>query len=267
MPDPFSDAAAWRRPDARGADAVRWRPLLDAARTREFVVDLVEVAAGGRTPVAMHRQAEVDYVVAGRARTVVAGAVTEVGPGTCLYHPPGARHTLEAAGDGPLRYVRTFACERLPAPVRAVDAPDDAGTSPAWVGREETAAWRAVEPTKGMKIRVKRLLDRGVELMAGVCEFDPGVHYTRHWHDQPEIYVVLDGAGVVYRGDAAIEVAAGGTLYLASREVHGLDSLAATPLRLFWVYGCETAGHTVNWTPVEPIYERARRAGAPGSDA
>jgi quercetin dioxygenase-like cupin family protein len=265
----------WRAGDAPGWEHVSAKRLLDPARggARELVVDLLELPAGAGMPPLAHAQAAVDYVLAGRARVVLDGgpAVT-LAPGACLYHPAGAAHAVQALGDAPVRWVRTFACERRPPPVRPLAGPlagaPPGAAAPAAapaVGRVEAPAWRAVEPVKGLKIRVKRLLDRGVEMMAGVCELDPGVHYTRHWHDQPEIYVVLAGAGVVYRGDEELEVGAGTALHLASREVHGLDSLAAAPLRLFWVYGCETAGDTINWTPVEPIYERARRAGAPGS--
>jgi mannose-6-phosphate isomerase-like protein (cupin superfamily) len=98
-----------------------------------------------------------------------------------------------------------------------------------------------------------------VELMAGICEFDAGIHYTRHFHDQPEIYYILAGSAIVYKGDDEVRMAPGSALYLGSREVHGLDSIGEQPLKLFWVYGCETAGSVINWTPVEAIYEEARR--------
>jgi len=32
------------------------------------------------------------------------------------------------------------------------------------------------------------------------------------------------------------------------------------PLRIFYVYACETAGHAINWTRVEEIYTAVRRA-------
>ena len=214
-------------------------------------------------PLHAHRQAEVDYVVSGEARIHAGDAVADVAAGVCIYHAPGAAHAVEALGAAPLRYVRTFACERLAPPPERVPQPAPGAPAP-WIGRPDSVAWRAVEPSKGLQIRVKRLVDRGVEVMAGVCEFDPGVHYTRHFHDQPEIYVVLAGSGVVYKGDEEVEVGPGAALYLTSREVHGLDSLGDEPLSLYWVYGCETAGDRINWTPVEPVYERARPRAARG---
>lgn len=251
------EAVGWQAPRDPAWAALRWKALLDRGRgAREFVFGLAEVAPGGRLPPHAHRQAEVVYVVSGRARVTAGDAAVEVGPGACVYHPPGIGHGLEAAPAGPLRYLRTFACERLGQPVR----PRRRRPGPAIeAGREQTAAWRVVEPGKGLTIRVKRLLDRGVEVMAGIAEFDPGVHYTRHFHDQPEVYFVLAGTGIVHTGRGEVPVGPGAALYLASREVHGVDSLGHEPLRLFWVYGCETAGHRINWTPVEPVDAPARQ--------
>jgi quercetin dioxygenase-like cupin family protein len=240
---------SWRRFPEPGWEALRWTDLLSRSRgsSAEFVVRLAEVTAGGRVPPHAHRQAEVTYVLSGRAR---GHGGEEVAPGSCAYHAPGAPHGWEVIGADPLRYLSTFACERAHEPVERTEATSG---SPACIGVEDCVAWRAVEPSKGLKIRVKRLLDRGVELMAGICEFDAGIHYTRHFHDQPEIYFILAGSAIVYKGDAEIRVDPGSALYLGSREVHGLDSIGDEPLKLFWAYGCETAGHVINWTPVEPV--------------
>ena len=51
---------------------------------------------------------------------------------------------------------------------------------------------------------------------------------------------------------------AGSAVYIGSRTVHGADSLGQEPLAPLYVYGCETAGHTINWKPVEEIYADVR---------
>jgi quercetin dioxygenase-like cupin family protein len=244
----------WQRVAEPGWEALHWTELLSRSRgsSKEFVVRRAEVTAGGRVPPHAHRQAEVIYVLSGRAR---GHDGEEIMPGSCVYHAPGSLRGWEVMADAPLRYLSTFACERLQEPVARTDA---TSAGPACVGVEECVAWRAVEPSKGLKIRVKRLLDRGVELMAGICEFDAGIHYTRHYHDQPEIYFILAGSAIVYKGDSEVRMDPGAALYLASREIHGLDSIGDEPLKLFWAYGCETAGHVINWTAVEPIYAEAR---------
>jgi mannose-6-phosphate isomerase-like protein (cupin superfamily) len=95
-------------------------------------------------------------------------------------------------------------------------------------------------------------------MIAGIGDIDPGTHYTRHFHDQPEIYYILGGEGIVWVGDEEVAVRRGSTLYIDSRVVHGADSLGREPLSIFYVYGCEAAGHAVNWTAVEEIYAEPR---------
>jgi mannose-6-phosphate isomerase-like protein (cupin superfamily) len=56
-----------------------------------------------------------------------------------------------------------------------------------------------------------------------------------------------------------VDVAAGSALYIEPRVPHGADSLGEEPLGMFYVYGCETAGHEVNWTAVEDVYTGSRR--------
>ena len=244
----------WRDFPEPGWDGVREKALVHSSK--EFVFSVVEARPGAYVPLHAHRQAETDYVVAGSARLRTRGRVVDVRRGSCLYFAPGAPHELEVIGADSLVYLRAFACERHGPPVEAIvgaDAPEQV------ISAESDVDWRSVEPSKGMRIRVRRLLDHGVEMMAGIGELDPGVHYTRHYHDQPELYFILAGEGVLQGAEAETEIGPGTAVYLGSREVHGIDSVGHEPLRLLWVYGCETAGHRVNWTPVEPIYAEARR--------
>lgn len=258
MPTALShvESVPWRDLSASGWEGVREKVLVGASR--EFVLGLVDARPGARVPLHAHRQAEIDYVVSGGARLRMGERVVDLGPGTCVYVAPGAPHSLEVVGSEPLSYLRTFACERLEAPVQRVAITEGGAPGQPSITAERDVTWRSVESSKGFRIRVKRLLEGEREVMAGVGELDPGVHYTRHYHDQPELYVVLDGEGVLQGADSETELGPGTAVYLRSREVHGVDSIGATPLRLFWVYGCETAGHQVNWTPVEPIYAEAR---------
>ncbi len=262
MPTALShvESVPWRELSASGWEGVREKVLIGApaGASREFVLGFVEAQPGARVPLHAHRQAETDYVVSGSARLRMRERVVNVGPGTCVYLAPGAPHALEVVGSEPLCYLRTFACERLEAPVERIAIADDGTLAEPSITAERDVAWRSVEPSKGFRIRVKRLVENAVEVMAGVGELDPGVHYTRHYHDQPELYFILAGAGVLQGADSEAELVPGSAVYLRSREVHGVDSIGDTPLRLLWVYGCETVGHRVNWTPVEPIYAEAR---------
>jgi len=244
--------------------SLRLKPLLEErGGSSPFVFGLAELPPGESVPSHATRQAEVDHILSGRARVRMAGTMVDLSEGSCIYHPPGAPRSIEPAGPEPLRYSYTFATERLgqvidPGPVASPGPPREK----TWLTWEETEDWVPVETSKGLRIRIKRLTDRGrrVEVIAGIGELDPGVHYTRHYHDQPEIYYIRGGEGIVYVGDAKHRVRRGSVLYIGGGVVHGADSVGSEPLVIFYVYGCEVAGHEVNWTPVEEIYADVRNA-------
>jgi mannose-6-phosphate isomerase-like protein (cupin superfamily) len=80
-----------------------------------------------------------------------------------------------------------------------------------------------------------------------------------HYHDQPEIYYIESGEGIVYVDGSEVPVRPGSCLDIGGKVVHGADSLGTEPLAIFYVYGCERAGHTVNWTAVEEIYDTPKK--------
>jgi mannose-6-phosphate isomerase-like protein (cupin superfamily) len=193
----------------------------------------------------------------------------ELGPESGVYFPAKTPHSIEVLGFEPLRYVYTYACEKLGQTVdmkvvegkaTGVDLPNVGSTR--WALREEIEPWMAVESSKGMKIRAHRLFDsqRGSshEMIAGIGVIDPGIHYSLHYHDQPEIYYIVSGRAILYVKDSAIEVFPGSTIYIGGRVVHGVDCIGEEPLRIYYIYGTEIVGQKVNWTPVEDIYTEVR---------
>ena len=91
-------------------------------------------------------------------------------------------------------------------------------------------------------------------MAVGTFLLPSGIHYTLHYHDQPEIYYTLSGRGTIYLGDTKIEASTGSVIYIGKRIVHGADVLGSDPLHMYWVYGTEIMGQNFNWTPVEDIY-------------
>jgi quercetin dioxygenase-like cupin family protein len=266
-----ADAVGWETGGEAGLRTGRWKELLTLPRagSREFLFGLAELGAGQRAPLHTQRHAKIDYVLAGRGRYRVGPEVVELGPGACVYLPGGLPRAVEALGAEPFRYAYTYACERLGHGVEWLAAEEPAAgpavlphrTHRTWMRWEDTAAWQPIEPSKGLRGRFRRVMDpaRQVELIAGIAEIDPGIHYTRHYHDQPELYYILAGRGTVYLGEDRVAASAGSALYIGGGVVHGADSLGDEPLRIFYVYACETAGHAINWTPVEEIYTEVRR--------
>jgi mannose-6-phosphate isomerase-like protein (cupin superfamily) len=257
------EAISWQLDPAH--PGVRSRRLLDRSRgrSRVFEFGLREIDPGAELPLHATAQAELVFVLGGRAGMRIGGTRVELGARASAYVRPGMPRAVEALGPEPLRYAYTYACERLGHDTRRRPVPPErAGETPpeTWLRWEETREWAPVEPSKGLRVRFRRVMDpeRRVEMIAGIGDIDPATHYTRHFHDQPEIYYILGGEGIVWVGEEEVPVRRGSTLYIDSRVVHGADSLGREPLSIFYVYGCEVAGHAVNWTAVEEIYAEPR---------
>jgi succinyl-diaminopimelate desuccinylase len=249
---------------------VRVKDLLAPGRVpdgAEFRFGLTELGPGARADLHRHEHAKIDFVVSGTAAVRIGRERVTLESGDCIYFPPDLPHGAEAVGGAPLILASTYACERRGLAVEWRPVPADVAAAAAapyqtWLRWSETRPWTPIEPEKGLRIRFKRVMDpeRYVELIAGVAELDPMTHYTRHWHDQAELYYILSGYGLVYVEASAHEVGPGSAVYIPARGVHGADSLGATPLRILYVYGCERVGHVINWTPVEEVYAEPRPA-------
>ncbi len=253
------DDVSWETSREPGLGAVSTKLIFDeAAGSKAFRFGLARLAAGGATAPYVRPDAELIYVAEGTARIGIGGKEVTLGPRSCIYFPPNLRRSISAIGHEELRFSYTVSCERQrrsPAERQAAGA-----AGPAWLTWEATEDWWPVEQSKGLRIRVKRLLDRSMprDLITGIGLIDPGTHYTLHYHDQPEIYYIISGEGIVYVEGEEFRVRRGSCLDIGGKVVHGADSLGTEPLGIFYVYGCENAGHTVNWTAVEALYEVPR---------
>jgi quercetin dioxygenase-like cupin family protein len=73
--------------------AMRVQRLL---RGRNALMVRFDVARGTATPIHRHEHESLLYVVRGRLRATVGGAVHELGSGDAVLHPPGVKHAVEA---------------------------------------------------------------------------------------------------------------------------------------------------------------------------
>lgn len=90
----------------------RYKPLVRSALANwpgviraDVRMGLQVLDAGAAYPTHFHPSPEVYVVLDGRARWIVDGRAIDAGPGTAIHTPPNARHRIENAEEGPLRWL------------------------------------------------------------------------------------------------------------------------------------------------------------------
>lgn len=263
----------WQRSADKEWGSLRWKAIFDESHgnSKEFIFGYAELDPGQRLPLHTHIQAETDFIISGSAKVRLGKRSVDVGPASALYFPGEAPHAIEVLGNETLCYIYTYPCEELGQTMEMELADEDSASQidilnnpeTRWAIAEEFEPWEPWEPSKGLKgILVRWLLgpERGncKEILAGTFKLSPGIHYTLHHHDGPEIYYGLSGRGIVYVGESKVNVSPGAAIYLESNVVHGADAIGTEPLRMYWLHGNESTGRNYNWTPVEDIYTEVR---------
>jgi uncharacterized cupin superfamily protein len=217
----------------------RWTLLGEEAGCVTVGVRRIQLPARAwSTPAHAHgREEEIFYVLSGSGLSWQGGRTAEIGAGDCILYPPRrSGHTLHATGGldvlafGPREHDETVSFERLGMSLvgnRAVDtAPGVADGAPIQFVRESRLGppelpsqagprphtivnLDAVEPEpveRGRVGRTRRNLGRAVgSVAAGLQHVDvlPGKESTPpHCHSlEEEIFVVLEGDGVLALGD------------------------------------------------------------------
>lgn len=95
------------------------------------------------------------------------------------------------------------------------------------------------DPVRGT-VTFRTIFSRGVSptagLTAGILEIEPGDRFAAHRHPQTEVYLVLQGEGMVRIGGDEVFVAAGEAVCFPSGESHEVRNTSATGvLRVFYV--------------------------------
>jgi mannose-6-phosphate isomerase-like protein (cupin superfamily) len=219
------DEANWKTSSEKGWGSLRWKELLSRERgsSKEFIFGLAELPPDGKLLPHSHRQAETDYILSGSGKFRLGTRSIEVGPTSGVYFPGGTPHSIETLGSESLRYLYTYACEKHGHSIDVELVKGESRTygemrnwnnaDTRWAMREEIGELVWVEASKGYRVRARRLFDHkhgnAQEMKLGIAEMDPGIHYTLHYHLQPEIYFVISGRGIIYVGDQAIEASSG----------------------------------------------------------
>jgi mannose-6-phosphate isomerase-like protein (cupin superfamily) len=267
------DDGNWQSFDDKEFGLLRWKDMLARKNSgsNEFVFGYAEIDAGNKMPIHRHKHTETILIISGSAKIRAGNRNVEVGPMTGAQFPAGLPHRIEPIGLEKLCYIYTYACDELDQTIETILV-DEVESSKInmendpkdrWVVTEDFEAWEPVEPSKGLKGMCVRFMfgvgkGKSDEMMAGTCRLGAGIHYTLHYHDQPEIFYCLSGHGVIYVGDQKVDVYPGVAVYIGSRVVHGADAFGSEPLLMYWLYGTKETGDKFNWTPVEDIYTESR---------
>ena len=94
---------------------IRWKLLVAGERTESegLVTGIAEIAPGGELMRHHHEPAETYYILSGQGEMEIEGRTRALGPGSAVYIPPDARHTVRCNGAEPLVFVFSFPRDRF----------------------------------------------------------------------------------------------------------------------------------------------------------
>jgi mannose-6-phosphate isomerase-like protein (cupin superfamily) len=115
------------------------------------------------------------------------------------------------------------------------------------VSREADREWESWGeedvPNKGL-VYWKTLISRGVTrsqgLTLGVASLPPGGALREHRHAQEEVYLVLDGSGLVRVGAEELAVGAGSAVFVPGDALHSCENTGASDLRVAYVFPADS---------------------------
>ena len=77
-------------------------------------------------------------------------------------------------------------------------------------------------------------------LTMGIAKIPPGESLKRHRHTQPELYLVLEGSGVVSIDSDAKHVEAGTAVFIPGDALHSCENTGESELRLAYVLAADS---------------------------
>ena len=101
--------------DLATGTGIRWKLLVAGERTESegLVTGIAEIAPGGELMRHHHEPAETYYILSGQGEIEIEGRTRALGPGSAVYIPPDARHTVRCTGAEPLVFVFSFPRDRF----------------------------------------------------------------------------------------------------------------------------------------------------------
>ena len=92
-----------------------WKLLVTGERdaSRGLVSGIAELPPGVSLPLHHHEPEEIYYIVSGFGHVAIDDSEASLGPGSAVYIPSNAKHTLRCTGPEPLVVVFCLACDRF----------------------------------------------------------------------------------------------------------------------------------------------------------
>jgi quercetin dioxygenase-like cupin family protein len=107
----------------------------------------------------------------------------------------------------------------------------------------EWETWPETEAAQRGNVSWKTLISAGLTdssaLTLGVGRLPPGAVLRPHRHEQPEVYFVLEGSGIVTVDGSAQPVAAGAGVFIPSNALHSVECTGDTDLRMAYVFAAD----------------------------
>jgi quercetin dioxygenase-like cupin family protein len=109
---------------------------------------------------------------------------------------------------------------------------------------QEWETWSEEDiPQKGL-VYWKTLISKGVtrseNLTLGVASLPPGGALHEHRHTQDEVYLVLEGSGLVRVGDEELVVEAGSAVFIPGDALHSCENTGTADLRVAYVFPADS---------------------------
>jgi len=115
------------------------------------------------------------------------------------------------------------------------------------VSREMDREWETWSeediPKKGLvywKTLISKGLTRSENLTLGVACLPPGGALGEHRHTQEEVYLVLEGSGLVRVGAEEFTVEAGSAVFIPGDVLHACENTGTSELRFAYVFPADS---------------------------
>ena len=226
--------------------SVRADVLLRSEETGGAVSAIAITAPAGWAGPPLHHHAfdEAFYVLDGRLTFQLGDELVEAGPGTSVFAPGGAIHTVANLSDGAAHYLLLCApagFERVFDREARGPVPETIVVGPALGERSELPPPRMVPPVApGINVLVRGEDGEGrIAVMDNAVAADFGGPPLHH-HDFDELFYVLDGELTFQLGDQLVTRRAGELAFARRGVHHTFANLSGAPARQLIV--CTPAG-------------------------